>query len=436
VSAITSGCGPLRAALEREIAQRAEVRPGVFVKLTHLTVLDSKNDPFRQDTPARHRDGQWFAELIGDRTLHLRGCHYIALGRPKPGGTRYVNVDADWEWLQRAAKAARWLGYMGFEQITDERNSTPIIRIREEADPRPTISVGEVELYLPEDVTPRARLAGWQATQPFRLALFGEKTSLEPVLKPIADECSADLLLPTGEASDTMIHTLANAAAQDGRRLIVLYFSDCDPAGYQMGVSVAWKLRALQELHFNELEFELHQVALTVDQVRDAPERWGFELPSTPLKDTEKRADRWVDAYGIEQTEIDSIATLRPEILRELAREVIDPFYDRTLAHRARETRAEWERWAQEVLVDQLGSEALEQLRADAEAKLAGLEEQVDAINDQLYLDDLYGVALPSVPNPPGPEVHGVASDPPLINSDWTLREQARRLRAHKRYQE
>ena len=73
--------------------------------------------------------------------------------------------------------------------------------------------------------------------QPYRLALFGEKVSLEPVLDPISEEFDTDLYLPTGEASDTMIYGMAKAAAEDGRKLIVFYLSDCDRGGWQMAVS-------------------------------------------------------------------------------------------------------------------------------------------------------------------------------------------------------
>jgi hypothetical protein len=31
-----------------------------------LTVLAPKNDPFRIDTPARHRDGRWLAETVAE----------------------------------------------------------------------------------------------------------------------------------------------------------------------------------------------------------------------------------------------------------------------------------------------------------------------------------------------------------------------------------
>jgi hypothetical protein len=59
-----------------------------------LTVLAVQNDPFRVDTPARHRDGQWLAMHadrlgLGHRRIHLRGLHYMLVSGEvaKPDGS-------------------------------------------------------------------------------------------------------------------------------------------------------------------------------------------------------------------------------------------------------------------------------------------------------------------------------------------------------------
>ena len=79
----TVATSPLRAALDSVIAEEG-------CSLTDLTVLAPQNDPFRLDTPARHRDGQWLADTaaelgLGDRKIHLRGLHYMVLGRTEAG---------------------------------------------------------------------------------------------------------------------------------------------------------------------------------------------------------------------------------------------------------------------------------------------------------------------------------------------------------------
>ena len=145
---------------------------------------------------------------------------------------------------------------------------------------------------------------------------------------PIAHSMQADLYLPTGEISDTLVYRIAKDADDDGRPLVMFTLADCDPAGRQMPVSIARKLQALRDLLFPDLRFEVVPVALNPDQVRE------LGLPSTPLKETEKRGDRWREAFGIEQTEIDALATLRPDVLREIVERAFDPYLDRDLEER------------------------------------------------------------------------------------------------------
>jgi hypothetical protein len=165
---------PLRAALDAVIAEQG-------CSLTDLTVLAPKNDPFRIDTPARHRDGQWLAgtaaELgLGYGRIHLRGLHYMVLGRTKPDGSTYENTDKNWEWLQGdCAKAARFLGYIPFDQITDQRNAEPVIREFSRPEPYPYMTVGiDIEIPAADEITPRLGVADFRGVQPYHLVMIGE----------------------------------------------------------------------------------------------------------------------------------------------------------------------------------------------------------------------------------------------------------------------
>jgi hypothetical protein len=417
--------GPLRALLDR-------TRVAHGCTLGDLTVLAPQNDPMRVDTPAGHRDGAWLAmhaETLGDRRIHLRGLHYMLLGKEEPSGGTYSNTQADWGWLQNdAAKAARWLQYIPWDRVVDARNSPPVIRVCEETEPEAYIGVADVDVLVPEELTPRVDIDGFYGRQPYKLVLVGEKTSLEEVLAPIAASRQADLYLPAGELSDTLIHQMASAGARDGRRMFVFYLSDCDPAGWQMPVSVAQKLRAFRELEFPELEFEVRPVALTPGQVRE------YGLPSAPLKETERRADRWAIAMGVQQTEIDALATLQPDLLARITRDAIKPFYDVSLDRRVHGARAEWQRQAQAMLEQQLGPDTLARIRDEAESKLAGLQQQVDAINAALRVD-VADITLPPA-ELPAPEITTEPDGKPLISSDWSYHAQARRLIARKKYEE
>jgi hypothetical protein len=379
------------------------------LSMKDLTVLAVGNDPFRIDTPAGHRDGEWLATNLGrlvrfGRPIHLRGLHYVLVtdAPVKPNGEPYRNTDPDWCWLQdKAADAARWLGYVPFDRIVDQRNSAPVVREFTPPSPTTFLSV-DVDVEIPdvEDLMPKAYLSDFRGTQPYKLVLVGEKSSLEPVLGPIAAAYQCDLYLPTGCMSDTLIHRMATVGNADGRPMVVLYFADCDPAGWNMGIEVARKLQAFEALGIGPSEWELHRVALTPDQVRQ------YGLPSSPLKATEKRAAAWQAATGVAQTEIDALAALNPDLLGRLASEAIGHFYDAGLDRRVEQAESGWQDEADEAMAN-LDSAELEHVRAEANVRLDALRQEIDRLAEQMQLP-AEDVELPQPPDVPEPEVDGV----------------------------
>lgn len=436
--------------LSRELTGRAALTAalepylGGGHDLDDLTVLTAVNDPFRQDTERGHRDAAWLVEaaaavgidFAAGARVHLRGLHYALLGQARPDGKPYVNTYEQWCWLYgQAAKAARWLGYVNFDQIIDQRNAEPLV-YQAPAEPQPYIDVAadadgyEWRLPYAGDFAPEPRLTGHEVHQPYRVAMIGEKSSLEPVLRPLAERYSCDLYLPTGEISETQVYRLASTAARDGRPLAVLYFADCDPAGWQMGVSVARKLQAFRELLHGGLEFELYRVALTPDQVR------GLDLPSTPLKAGEARADKWQRRTGMQQTEVDAMIALRPGELDRLARQAISQFRDTGLADRARQAREEWEREARRVI-----DEGMDGGRAEA---VAAAQQLLDEAGDRVrWARDLLQTSAtdadlpeftPPEADPPGPAARAEAIGTPLVTTEWAYPAQCRALKDSKAY--
>ena len=317
-----------------------------------LTVLD--NDPYRLDTPANHRDGKWFAGQFArfvpgeSSTAHLRGLHYLITSAGdvlKPDGKLYVNLDEQWVWMsEHAADAARWLGYVPFERILDARNDEADLYIPEYSALGSWLSEGAaIELPSVEDLMPRF-YADFCARQPYRIILITEKSSLSPILQPIAEMVGGELLSMTGETSHTRIAELAKRIASDGRPAVVLYFSDHDPSGWQMPISVSRKLQALRNLLYPGLNIQVRRAALTALQAN------ALDLPSTPLKETEKRADNWKAKTGREQTELDALIALAPGTLRRFALEAVEPFFDAGLASRVLAASEEWHIAASRVL--------------------------------------------------------------------------------------
>jgi hypothetical protein len=404
-----------------------------------LTVLQV--DPYRFDTPANHRDATWVADQLeraigGFRRIHWRGLHYaiVAAGNIiKPSGAVYRNTEEDWHWLlDHAAKAARWLGYVPFERISDSRNSDPVIHRKPEgAAPWRYFSTGIDLTEIPggDSIRLATGVAQFEGRQPYSLSIFGEKASLEDVLLPIAQKFEADLFLSSGEISDTLLHRMAKDGAADGRPMAVFILADFDPAGHQMAVSIGRKLQALRDLFFPSLEFEVVAVALTVHQVRD------LGLPSTPLKDTEKRADRWRAAFGVEQTEIDALATLRPLDLTKIVETALEPYYDGSLGRRVWAAHREAQVEAERAIEQRIDGAAIGAFRERVAELLAEVKEELTSIDAKIHTAAEGAFDELSKPIVPSPDMEGKASrQAPLISSAWSWADATIALKQRKDY--
>jgi len=402
-----------------------------------LTVMSVERDPYRLDIPGKHRDGKWLGEVLNRlygpaKRAHWRGLHYalVAHGKiRKPDGTLYRNNEKDWTWLhENAGKAARWLGYVPWERIIDQKNAPPIIHRKSKVEPQRYISIGlHVEIPDAAELEPSASAEGFVARQPHHFAIYGEKSSLEDAVLPIAEEIEADLYLAGGELSETLIYRMARDANDDGRPLVVFTLTDCDPAGWEMPANIARKLQALRDLYFSSLRFEVVPVALTPEQVME------LGLPSTPLKDGERRADRWRDEHGVDQTEIDALTTPENEhVLQQILRDAVGQYIDPTLAERVAQAEDEWDDAAAEAIADQTDPEVIELIRADAEVRIEELREEIDRINDSLNLTaDHFRLPRINVPQPV------VALDPDrkaLVRFDDTWIDATLALKRHKDY--
>lgn len=437
--------GPLRIILEDACREAGCSRDA-------LTVLSSLRDPYRLDRPACHLEGQWVGAQVARfftviQRIHLRGLHYaiVAAGNVrKPDGNVYRNTNSDWMWLAHALKFARWLGYVPFDRITDQRNAAPksfrAVYVAEllasgTMDVGASVSVVEVpDVFL---TLPSPSLTGFTVRQPNAITIWSEKSSTEDVLLPLAERYEANLYLGAGETSDTLVYQMAKEGSEDGRPMIVVTVCDFDPAGHQMPISIGRKLQALRHLHFPNLRFKVVTAGLTVEQVRE------LGLPSTPLKASELRADKWKDAFGHEQTEVDALATLQPDMLREIVEQALEPYFDATLDSRVSDAAEEWREAAQEIIDEQVDQDDLDRIteardiiEAELRAGIEALEEEADAraadLDQQLQamVEDI------ELPEPILPEVelgepipHAV-----VISSKWSFAEASQALKARKGY--
>ena len=126
-----AGTGPLAAVMQDAKADTGR-------SMDDLTVMGEDSDPYRLDTPANHLVGQWFAAQVErfiapDKNIHSRGVYYACVsagGVKKPDGDPF-NGHRRQCWLDQrwASRLARWLGYVPFERIIDNKNDKPIVRL-------------------------------------------------------------------------------------------------------------------------------------------------------------------------------------------------------------------------------------------------------------------------------------------------------------------
>ena len=348
----------------------------------------------------------------------------MACHTPTPSGT-----GCGW---RTAAKAARWLGYIPFDRIVDQRNDPPEIREwTPHPTPKPWVSVnsrghrrGSPDA---DDLTPYVGIDEFTGTSPTIWCWSGRSHHCAPCSVPSPSSITPIYICRLARSADTQAYIgWPQSAVRDGRPMVVFYFSDCDPAGWQMPISLSRKLQALKGIEFDRLEFQVHRVALTPDHVRE------YGLPSTPLKDTERRADNWQDATGVAQTEIDALAALQPDLLWQITNDAIAPFYDETLDDRVAQAEQDWLAQAQAVLDAQTNND-LEGLRLDAAEQLAAKREEIRAILDTVRVNaDAFNFPQPVIPRAElSDELYPNTA---LCDSVWDFTEQCRRLIASKNY--
>ncbi len=397
-----------------------------------MTIMAPHRDPYRLE---KYRsEAEWLAasiQRIPHRPVHVRGLHYAAIDTPLPNGTPYTNTEKAYAWMQdKPAKAARWLGLVPWTDIVDKKNDEPRVQLWTPPAPEPRILFGNVEIGFPDDLAPEAALRDFRVAQRHKLVIFAEKAAVAHVVLLLVERFGVDAYLEAGEISDTHLYQIAAIGAQDGRPMVVLTLCDADPAGYWMPATIAYKLGAFRDGWFPELEFEVHPIGLLPEQVH-AINMNGTPLPSSPLKEGERRGGAWERTFGIQQVELDAIATLRPDVLEQIVRRGIEPFYDESLERRVRAVREAWEAEAQEALIAQLGPDLIAQMRAEGEAKLEAIQDQVDALNDALWIP-ADAVDLPDIPEIPAARLNGIPS--PLADSGMEFAEFVRRLKARGDY--
>src|SRR6266699_2702375 len=314
-----------------------------------LIVLAPQNDPFYTGTPNDWALGQWFARLwqaFGyQQGVHLRRIHYQIVSQDPPvclpNGLPYDNTMECWDILNIASKAARYLGLVSPSAFVDRRAPETVVYAHHEAS-SPEVAVAgylcSYDFALPDfPDLPGYRVYGYRADQEYHLEVFCEKSTMNDILVPLCERYGANLQIGVGELSITASLALVARLEQAGRPARIFYVSDFDPAGQSMPVAVSRKIEYFVRTLGLDLDVRVFPVVLTQQQVQY------YELPRTPIKETERRRGGFEDRYGQGAVELDALEALHPGQLQAVVGGYMDSYYDVTLDERVQQVRTQLE---------------------------------------------------------------------------------------------
>jgi len=361
-------------------------------RVNDLLALAPGNDPFYIGRPADMTAARWFADLLQSsgldsvEALHLRRVHYRLVAAADvlmPTGAAYENTDSCWKYLCNAGKYARVLGYVNEDSFVDRRNPDPIINVNYTGDgghpgywvasadglPQlpslPELNIPDIEIDWP------CLLANRFEARQYHVEVWAEKTTMNDELIPICGRHRVNLITGMGEMSWPAVLNFLKRVRRSAMPARILYISDYDPAGLGMPISIARKIEFAQynRPEFAGLDVRLQPIILTADQVKQ------YDLPRTPVKDTDLRKDNWQSTHGQGAVELDALEALRPGTFADIVARAISLYRDRGLQNKAEEVWAKFQ-------------EYLDQVEEDAIAHLAGdmvaIEGEYDALADDL----------------------------------------------------
>lgn len=357
-----------------------------------LIVLGDSNDPFYCGSPNHWKWANWLGEYWRQPTMsncsHLRALHYKLVSQSEPvimpDGEPYLNTNQCWKKLGNAMKWARYLGIVDLESLDDRRAPKPKLYFPYEWDlqdpscdvDRPCqLSLESIDFSFPEWAPPPAIAYTQQdKRQTYRLEIWAEKSTMNGILEPLCQRYQMGLQTGVGEISITRCLELVNRAKASGKPVRIFYISDFDPAGQSMPVAASRKIEWAIAESGEKLDIKLYPLALTEEQIAR------YNLPKTPIKETERRANAFELRHGEGAVELDALEALYPGSLTRIIQAAIAPYL---AIEDANGDGLEAINEANSMAVEAANREAMEQFKED----WAYLEIQADEIKEDMEAD-------------------------------------------------
>ncbi len=233
------------------------------------------------------------AELEDYKPLTLRQVYYQLVSK------EYIeNKVSQYNMLSNLLKWARIDGYVSWNDIEDRVRA---FHNAEGWQDKEHFLDGALSSFLEQ-----YRRDLWQ-TQKKYVEVWIEKDALSSIFTRVCAPYGISVVVCRGFSSVSFLHAFRNRlVSRNGRKPVMLYFGDFDPAGVEM--LTAMKTTLKDELGVKGMQFR--RIALLKDDI------FTHKLPNNPnaLKKTDTRARKHLAAYGELAVELDA---LRPDILEQ-----------------------------------------------------------------------------------------------------------------------
>lgn len=171
------------------------------------------------------------------------------------------------------------------------------------------------------------------ASQPYRIEVWIEKDALVGTIETVCDEYRVPFLSTRGFPSDSEMWEASNRMASylaEGQIPIILHLADHDPSGLDMTRDIRERFDL-----FHMEDVEVHRIGLNIDQIEE------YEPPPNAAKEVDSRYQGYVDLYGTDSWELDS---LNPTIINSILRKEIETRLNKKQWNIAMKKEAE-QRW-------------------------------------------------------------------------------------------
>jgi hypothetical protein len=359
-------------------------------------ILSPGRDPFNI-TPGRRKNAEWAKDLIYSHIIpylniidikatHIRDIHYIISGVKgnfkdsivKPDGSPYINDISSWNLLVDALRDARYLKFIPFEILIDNKNE-PKINARQSFHNYNYFSYTEEHIQkmaskhglIDQALLYYKKIFNHSKFQNFVIEFWSEKKL--PILEQVAEKYKilTNTVIGEGETSLTQVKELINRVQDANKSYRIAYLGDFDVVGMNLAKSMARKIEFYTQ-NKPEIDIKILRIALLPKQIIE------YDLPLKPIKKSqnkgyETRKEKFYKKYGLKgAVEINTFHALFPDEFRQLLESFVYTFYDPEVIDTARRIEKETRKYVKR---------ALEQAIPEFDTEQIDLSELIDLSN-------------------------------------------------------